>query len=94
MKIGFILAFALVSLSSVACAVSPDDTAQDEKVEQSEEQLAIGAGGTTTSLLTCHRFPTDSCVTVGAYCERHGGKLWCDLYGNCTCKYDAFQYAR
>lgn len=26
---------------------------------------------------------------VGAYCARHGGRLYCDLSGNCVCRYDA-----
>jgi hypothetical protein len=87
-RLGIVLALALASVSSVACTAS--DEGPDEEVGQSEDKLNVQVGGG----LTCHRFPTDTCISVGTYCRNHGGQLWCDLYGNCTCRYEVFQAAR
>ncbi|HSO36412.1 MAG TPA: hypothetical protein VLT33_27995 [Labilithrix sp.] len=91
-RLYIVLALALASLSSVACTASSEEpqgeeqTASSEEAQGQEEHL-----GQSQEKLSCHRFPKDTCVTVGSYCERHGGQLWCDLYGNCTCKFSVFQ---
>jgi hypothetical protein len=91
-RLGIVLALALASVSSVACTASSEEpqgdaeTASSEAPQGQEEHL-----GQSQEKLSCHRFPKDTCVTVGSYCERHGGQLWCDLYGNCTCKFPVFQ---
>lgn len=82
-RFGIVLALVLAPLSSVACAVSSDE----EPAAQTEDALQIQ----TQTSLTCHRFPTDTCVSVGTYCRNHGGQLVCDLAGNCTCVYSVFQ---
>jgi hypothetical protein len=81
-RIGIVLALVIASVGSVGCAASSAD-GQEEETGQSEEKLQAQ----TRQGLSCHRFPTDTCISVGTYCRNHGGELWCDLYGNCTCIY-------
>lgn len=82
--LGIVLALVVASLGSIGCTASSDDG--QEEAAQTEDELRVGGGSTS---LTCHRFPTDTCVSVGTYCRNHGGQLVCDLYGNCTCVYPA-----
>jgi hypothetical protein len=84
-RLGIVLALALASVSSVACTASSDD--EQEDVGQTEDKLLRAP----TSSLTCHRFPEDTCISAGTYCRNHGGQLWCDLSGFCTCKYGVIQ---
>ena len=93
-RLGIVLALALASVGSVACTASSEEG--QEQTPPSEEGQAQGQEehlGQSQEKLSCHRFPTDSCVTLGSYCERHGGQLWCDLQGFCTCKFPVFQAA-
>ena len=85
-RFGIALALGLASLTSIACTASTEEEAQTEQTEQSAEALISTPPGRPG--LTCRRFPRDTCVTVQTYCNNHGGKLWCDLAGNCQCYYD------
>lgn len=82
------LTLAVASLTTVACTASSEEgqDEQDSQVAQPEDNVQ-----STQQALSCHRFPTDTCVSVGTYCRNHGGQLWCDLYGNCVCRYDVIQ---
>ncbi len=82
-RLGIVLALAVASLGSVACAASSEG--DEDGATQTEDKLQIGM----QQGLSCRRSPTDSCVTLQTYCERHGGHLECTLDGACTCVYSS-----
>jgi hypothetical protein len=90
-RLAIVLTLALASLTTVACTASSEEGqdgqgTQAQDVAPPEENVQ-----STQQALSCHRFPTDTCVSVGTYCRNHGGQLWCDLYGNCVCRYDSIK---
>lgn len=89
-RFGIALAFAFASLSTVACTAAPEE-GDDGREGQSQTQgeAAEGEGNVQSQQqgLSCQRFPKDSCVTIGTICRKRGGELWCDLMGNCTCRF-------
>ena len=89
-RLGIVLALALASIGSVACTASSEE-GEDPAPSAAEAQGQEEHLGQSQEKLSCHRFPKDSCVTLGSYCERHGGQLWCDLQGFCTCRLPVFQ---
>ena len=93
-RLGIVVALALASVSSIACTASSEDeqTASSEETKGSKEAKDEHVGQTAEAL-SCQRFPRDTCVTLQTYCNNHGGQLWCDLQGNCTCVYARAAYA-
>ncbi len=87
----FAIVFALgIASLTFACTAPTEEEQQPaptEETGQSAEALISTPPGRPG--LKCTRFSNGGCATLQTYCNNHGGKLWCDLNGNCQCYYDS-----
>ena len=90
-RLVLVLVLALASFATAACTAPSSEEGEEQAPSSEEARSEEEHLGQSQEKLSCNRFPKDSCVTLQTYCNRHGGQLWCNLQGFCTCRFPAAQ---